>query len=166
MSLAKATQSPMAAHQAAPLTQEIEEVKEKEVSEDLKKQTEAVEKEPTVYDYLASIGGPTEETVLEWKAAHGDVHLLPLDDDTIAIFRSVKRSEWQQLTAMFARAGENLSEAAQEEQLVQKCLLYPKLDPRMTAFTRAGFIGTVASAILKCSHFLDEHTIMKMVIKL
>ena len=137
---------------------------EAEIVEEIKEEKE--EDEGGVYAYLESIGGPSREIVNQWKMNFGGVHMLPLNDDTVFIYRSLKRSEWNALKAQFMGAGDALTEDQKKEQIVNKCLLWPNINGTDYAFLEAGLVDTLYEAISVSSYFLAPQMVMNMVMRL
>jgi hypothetical protein len=145
--------------------------KEEKVEEKVEQEVAAPEPEPVdekdaIYLFLDSIGGPSRGQIESWKAQFGGVHLLPLNDDTVFIYRSLKRSEWNVLKAQFMSAGEAMTEDQKKEQIVAKCLLWPAIHGTEYALTEAGLVDTLYEAISVSSYFLSPQMIMNMVMRL
>ncbi len=119
-----------------------------------------------IYEFLESIGGPNEQQVEQWKADYGAVHMLPFNDDTVIIYRTLRRIEWNAMKIQFQAAGESMTDDLRKEQIVTKCLLWPKLDSSIFARCEAGLVDSVYSAIELSSFFLSPQMVMNMVIKL
>lgn len=144
-----------------------------EVTEEPVEAPESVEEpevEPTPQDqfylFLEAIGGPDRAQVQAWKDVYGNIHMLPLDDDRVFIYRSIKRSEWNVMKAQFMAAGENLNEDQRKEQFVSKCIVWPNIDSSQFAFMEAGLVDTLYEAIESSSYFLTPQMIMNMTVRL
>jgi len=118
-----------------------------------------------VYATLESIGGPNQAQVEEWKQLHGDVQLLALDNAHMYIFRALKRSEYIQLQNQWA-GNDRIDENMQQESVVSRCLLWPRIPVGGFTTKPAGLVGSLYSDIMMSSLFLSEQMIMGLTIRL
>lgn len=147
------------------LQAEIEAAKKEQ--EEAKEEQEEEEKRLTSYDILALLGGPSKEEIEAYKAQNAtELHILPLSEKEVYIYRPIKRAEWIQLQNMFAQAGNKIDSNKQEEYLVNKCLVWPKQQLGWEQMSKGGLISSLANAIMYSSYFLPTNLITAIVDKL
>lgn len=115
--------------------------------------------------YVMDKTGLTMDVINQWKKQHGknNVHVLPLDDESIYIFRSILRLEYRSLTARIKALEKENDEQKNElyaESLVQQCMLYPKVTADFTTACPAGLIGTLREAIEIKSAFVPTAVLL------
>jgi len=89
----------------------------------------------------------TQEMIDGWKAKFGEVYQVNLGGQAF-VYRPLKRIEYKQITSN-PEANRSLS----EEQIVQKCLVHPAVDPSTLAAEKAGTISTLTDLIMVASNF-------------
>jgi len=106
---------------------------------------------------------PTAAQLMQWKANHGDVFILPVAEKTY-IYRYLKRLEWvkMQTEEQFG----NMNPLETEEYVFDKCLLWPTINPLKKATLPAGLISTLSDQIRLNSMFLNPEALAQMTIKL
>lgn len=138
-----------------------ETVKEAEAVEEEKKEDEMKE----LYSMLESETGITRSQIEAWKDMYmGKVFVLRIDDNETYIYRYITRPEFKQIIASFA--DKNIQEDLLNEQIFNKCVLYPTPSPELRLKIGAGTIDTVAFAIKLVSNFLSEDVIARSIVKL
>ena len=143
----------VAASDKAKLAAEVE-----EYSEDLTP-------EQRVAKFLEEYHGISQKQIDAWKREHGQIYLLPLDDNDIYVYRPIKSIEFQNLMIRLQNVA-NASADTSDIELVRLCLVYPKIDPIQFNTMPAGFLSTMRIAIQKASRFLSEEEITNLTIKL
>lgn len=177
MSIAAANQG-MLAHQAQPPVnpfqnaqeQHAPETKEPESKEEAPEEIEPEVDEETarknaIYDYIESLDGPSREEIERMKGQYGSVHLLPLDNESIFLYRALKRSEWNALKTVFMNS-EGMDVDKQQQIIVEKCLIFPQIATHEWAVIEAGLTESLYHAISASSYFLSPEAIQNMVMKL
>jgi hypothetical protein len=106
---------------------------------------------------------PHIDVLRQWKALHGDIFLLPIDDK-VYIYRYLKRQEWAQMQANPELEG--LRNDQQEDILFHKCLLWPPMPPEAIAAMPAGGITMLVEQIRIQSLFLDPLQVASLTLKL
>jgi hypothetical protein len=89
----------------------------------------------------------TQAVIDDWKNKYGEVYKIDLGGDEF-YYRPLKRAEYK---AVLQSQGESTS--FREEQIVQKCLIYPEIDAASTGATKAGIISTLTDCIMMVSGF-------------
>lgn len=106
---------------------------------------------------------PSGDQLKQWKAMFKDVFILNLYDRAY-VYRGLKRQEWIQTNAN--PDYQKLPQYTQDEQLSQKCLLWPRFDVLTSASSPAGLFTTLAQQIYENSLFLDPQTCAALTLKL
>jgi hypothetical protein len=102
---------------------------------------------------------PDQEQIDNWKKAYGDVYLISLSEKMNFVFRPLKRQEWRQL---MAQAGK-LSEIQQTEMIVQKAVVWPRLQAKDVQTLTGGAPEALRDVILEASHFMPPERAMVLV---
>ena len=100
-------------------------------------------------------GGPTYDKLQDWKSRFdGEVYMSDFND-TIFIWRPIRRKEYKEIQNI-----ENINEYYMEEQICQRCMLWPEdyAMQKMT-FGKAGIPTTLSQLIMERSGFLRPETI-------
>lgn len=111
-----------------------------------------------VTDYVVPI-----QTLLNWKQMHGDLFMLHMGE-RVFLFRYLKRQEWAQMKAN--PQFDEMTELQREEDIYNRCLLFPKVDAIKQAGDAANIMGMIAEQVKLQSFFLDEMYVAQMVIKI
>ena len=90
----------------------------------------------------------TKEMINEWKEKLGDIYSATLADGNQYIYRPMKRIEYKNVIA-----NPEASRSYMEEQIVLKCLVYPKLSPTDLSAEKAGTVSTLTDLIMAASNF-------------
>jgi hypothetical protein len=106
---------------------------------------------------------PPAEMLLKWKQKHGEIFVLPYDDKTY-VYRGLKRQEWAQMN--MDESFQNMNPLQTEEHIVQKCLLYPKINPMGMGASLAGLFTSLSEQIRIHSMFLNPEALAMRTIKL
>jgi hypothetical protein len=104
---------------------------------------------------------PSAAQVDQWKQIFGDVYLLALDADEMYVWRPLRRMEYKTLLQDTKN-----DEMIFEEQVVSKCVPWPKLGIEFNAASKAGTIKSLATAIMEGSNFMDPRVVLSLVRKL
>lgn len=89
----------------------------------------------------------TPEMIKEWKEKLGDVYKVKLGDGEY-VYRPMKRVEYKVIIS-----NQDSTRSYMEEQIVQKCLVYPKLNPTDLGAEKAGTVSTLTDLIMAASNF-------------
>jgi hypothetical protein len=89
----------------------------------------------------------TQEMIAEWKSKYGEIYQVNLGGQMF-VYRPLKRLEYKQI---IGSAESNRSYS--EEQIVQKCLIHPAMDPTTLAAEKAGTISTLTDLVMVASNF-------------
>lgn len=106
---------------------------------------------------------PSVGTLKEWKNTHGRVFVLNIDD-YIFVYRFLKRQEWRQINAQGAMEG--LREDEVEDDMFNRCVLWPRFEIEERALLPAGAISMIVGQIQIQSLFLDPALVAQHTIKL
>ena len=123
------------------------------------------EKLQWVANELAKINknAPGVEVLRKWKAMHGNIFILNIDD-YIFIYRYLKRQEWSQLQANEAFISQRPDQ--QEDYVAERCTLWPQFDVTTKGALPAGAAAMLAEQIRIQSMFLDPVQVANITIKL
>jgi len=89
----------------------------------------------------------TQEMIAEWKKKYGEIYQVNLGGQAF-VYRPIKRIEYKQIIGT-----PEVNRALSEEQIVQKCLIHPAVDPATLAAEKAGTISTLTDLIMVASNF-------------
>lgn len=89
----------------------------------------------------------TQEMINEWKSKYGEIYKVTLGDKSY-VYRPLKRIEYKGIIA-----NPDANRSFSEEQIVQKCLIYPSIDPAALSAEKAGTISTLTDLIMVASNF-------------
>lgn len=89
----------------------------------------------------------TQEMINEWKTKYGEIYQIILGGQAY-VYRPMKRIEYKQITA-----NQDTNRAFSEEQIVQKCLIFPQLDSTSLSAEKAGTVTTLTDLIMVASNF-------------
>lgn len=118
-----------------------------------------------LYSMLESETGITKTQVDAWKDMYmGKVFVLRIDDKETYVYRYITRPEFKQIVSSFA--DKNIPEDLLNEQIFNKCVLYPTPSPELRLKIGAGTIDSIAFAIKLVSNFLSEDIIARSIVKL
>lgn len=150
---------------------------EKEEKEAVAVKVEPVEEEPELspeelkkqrmeelYALIESNGGPSASEIQIIKDKMGRVHVIMFDDDRMVIIRPLKRIEYKNFKDLQAK--QKLSNDDLEEQIVQRCLVFPKLDTASFNQLEGGLVSSIYKEIMETSLFLSDDVLSSITIKL
>lgn len=104
-------------------------------------------------------GGPTRNQVENWKQKFGDVYMTEFDSETY-IWRTLSRIEYKKI---MNSEGANNSEWFGEEQVAQKCVLYPeKFGAQDIVNGKAGVPSVLSDQIMAKSGFVANGSAVKL----
>jgi len=124
------------------------------------------EEEPDIYSIIEANDGPPREVIEQWKQEFREVHLLPINDDNLFLYRSLNRAEHNRFKAVFAQAGEGLTEDMRKEKIVAHCLLSPRIPEGQFDLHPAGLVDTLYEAVSFSSMFLQPQMVMGLIMRL
>lgn len=138
---------------------------EENEEEEEKKPLTTKEKAEELVKFVKAVTGNEipVDTILAWKQMHGDIFMLHLGEK-VFLFRYLKRQEMIQMKAN--PKYEEMSEDQREEDIYNRCLLFPRVDGVRQAADAAGTMGLIANQVKLQSLFLDEMYVAQMVIKI
>ena len=106
---------------------------------------------------------PTQEQIDHWKSEVGEVYFAKISDSEHFVFRAIKRKEWRDLLRRLEQVKDPLK---QDEAIVMKGVLHPKLDTFNVNILSAGTINTMKELIMQASNFLPPEYALQLVRKL
>lgn len=106
---------------------------------------------------------PTADQIKEWRRLHGGAYLTQIED-RVFIYRYLKRQEYIQINAN-PRSAE-LSEDAVDEDIFNRCLLWPRYNNIQALGMPAGGIPMIVQQIRLRSLFLDPNYVAQITIKI
>ena len=119
---------------------------------------------PDIYSILAEMpGAPNQDQIDRWKT-QTEVFTSVLSETDLYIWRPVNWHEYKQLQKSSAEQVTNPSYF--DEQLVYKCVLWPKLSPETLPALKGGTIPTLSQQIMGGSNFIPPAVAMELVAKL
>lgn len=118
-----------------------------------------------VYELLASIpGSPNKDQIDFWKTQN-DVNLSVFSDKEVYVWRPINWMEYKSLQA--SETPDTIDpQAFNDEQLVYKCVLWPKVTPDKMPTLKAGTVPTLSQQIMEGSNFVPPAYAMNFVYKL
>ena len=128
---------------------------------------------PTVYDLLKGLpDAPTEGQVEDWKRQFGKVFVMGLDDTSFFFWRPIKRLEYRNILKAVAEAKGGSAaqgfdaEAYMQDQIVSRCVLYPKIGTDFLNFSEGGTVPLLFDWIMESSNFIQAQAASALVRKL
>lgn len=103
---------------------------------------------------------PAQSQIDAWKQQFGEVFLIAFDEDEMYVWRPINRLEYKQMIQTVQ------NEAAFQEGIVQKCVLWPDIGPEWLSAGKAGTIPTLHAVIMEGSNFLEPAMAVTLVRKL
>jgi hypothetical protein len=108
---------------------------------------------------------PNAPTLKRWKQMHGDIFVLNIPGtEYLFIYRYLKRQEFQQLQAN--PAFQKMTEIQQEDDLFNRCVLWPQMDPIKMGSLPAGIPSMLSAQIQLQSGFVDPVHVAKSTIRI
>ena len=107
---------------------------------------------------------PSVEQLKQWKAMHGGLFFLNIDEDNIYLYRYLKKIEYQQMLA--DEQYNKLDSLKKSLYWVRKCVLFPVVTDVQFNGKPAGTAEMLAQQIELRSMFLDPAAVAQMTIKL
>jgi len=122
----------------------------------------------TMMDIIVQEGGPSKETVDQWKDMYGDqVYATRFSPNEIFIYRYVTRPEVKKISKQLPK---NTTQAQIDELfnelLFNNCVLYPTVSDELKATIGAGTVDAVAFQIKYASNYLPEAMLVDLIQKL
>lgn len=155
----------MAAPSATPFADAAEEVKVD--TEETEEQKEARLKAEHFANWKERFkdAAPTEEQMNDWKAQAGRVRWLDIGETELYVFRPFRTAEYRGLVESLAELAQSNAERADErlrDQVIQRCILFPKLQAEEMGTLYGGTLETLYFQIRLASNFIppDQATMM------
>jgi len=98
----------------------------------------------------------TQEMINEWKAKYGEVYKVEIAGEEF-YYRPLKRAEYKVVISTA-----DTSPSFREEQIVQKCSIYPKIEPATMPALKAGVVTTLTDYIMLVSGFGTDSEPVKL----
>jgi hypothetical protein len=98
----------------------------------------------------------TQAIIDDWKSKYGEVYKIDLGDEDY-YYRPLRRAEYK---TILQSQGDSTS--FREEQIVQKCVIYPEIDGASTAGTKAGVVSTLTDCVMMVSGFGVDNEPVKL----
>lgn len=108
-------------------------------------------------------GAPNEKTLDVWRQEFGRIYMMAFDTTDLYIWRPLRFAEYRSLQANKALM-EN--EMKFQEQIVVRCVLWPRLGPEELSMSRAGLISTLFNVIMQGSYFIAPEIALQLVTEL
>jgi len=145
---------------------EVETTQEESKEPEQKIPTDPVEKAEFVCKLLKQNhpDAPSAKELVQWRQLHGNVFVLPLDDESVYIYRYLKHQEWRQMQK--SEGFQKLTADQVDENIVDRCVLWPRLSPAQKAGMPAGAVSLLAEQIRLQSQFLDPVQVAQITLKL
>jgi len=116
-------------------------------------------------DYIANLpGGPSRSELQQLKRAYGDIYFLPLEGDTVFVFRYLNNFEWEKEIMVQPQLAQNRE--ALQHAVLNRCVLWPKLTPEYSNTRQAGLPSLLFEVIMKASYFIEPADALMMVQKI
>lgn len=107
---------------------------------------------------LLFAGGPTLDTVEEWKSLYGEIYLTEFEGDELIIWRGLKRAEYKQIMKT-----PNADQYYKEERICEKCVLWPeKYGFQAMSSGKAGVPTLIAELVMEKSGFQPKTGAMRL----
>ncbi len=130
-------------------------------------------------------GAPNQVIIDEWKARYGDIYFSGFSETECYIWRALSRKEYRDMQikaqiaaaskpdidpknipALTARITSDITQTfSDEEEMVSRCLLWPKLTPEELTF-KAGIVPTLLEQIQQNSYFVTPQQAQMLVLKI
>ena len=98
----------------------------------------------------------TQEMINEWKTKYGEVYMLNVAGDDY-YYRPLKRAEYKTILQT-----PEASPSFREEQIVQRCIIHPAIDPASMSALKAGVITTLTDYVMLVSGFGTDSEPVKL----
>lgn len=128
--------------------------------------TEEAAEEPAmdIYGLLSSIPeAPSKEKIEMWKKST-DVEASVFSETEVYIWRPITWHEYKTLQQSAAENAQNPNFF--DEQILYKCVLWPKILPETMPVLKGGTVPTLAQQIMEGSNFIPPQMAMNLVVKL
>lgn len=117
-----------------------------------------------IYELLAALpDAPSKDQVDFYKTQNGGVASI-FSEEEIYIWRPINWAEYKMLQQAAAENAHNPHYL--DEQVVYKCVLWPKIKPETLPAMKGGTIPTLSQQIMEGSNFVPPNMAMSLVIKL
>ena len=122
---------------------------------------------PPIADVLKKLpDAPPQSQIDQWKNQFGDVFVSGFSETEIYVWRALNRLEYKQLQAQLTDPEARVDELRYQEQICERCVLWPKLDPQYWAISKAGTPSTLAEQVMLQSNFVAPNIAAMLVAKL
>ena len=129
-------------------------------------EVEAEAEEPTmdIYGLLSTIpDAPSKEKIDTWKRTT-DVEASVFSETEVYIWRPITWHEYKTLQQSAADNAQNPNFF--DEQILYKCVLWPKILPEVMPVLKGGTVPTLSQQIMEGSNFIPPQMAMNLVVKL
>jgi len=124
-------------------------------------------KERTLLDLIKEEEKLTDEEVDRWKAMYGKIYAVRFDENETYIYRYLTRLEMKELAKKIGGISGNVNLAEMEdEMIVDKCVLYPKITPDFKLTIKAGTVPTLAYQIRVSSNYLPDAVALDLITRI
>lgn len=106
---------------------------------------------------------PSFEQLVDWRRQHGKLFFLPFEDK-VFVYRYMKRQEWIQMKADESLG--KLNEEQLQENVFDRCVLWPNLNQIEKAVGAAGLIPSVYEQIQHASMFQNPESLAMRTVKI
>lgn len=137
------------------------------MAEEVKDQQEQASQVPPMADVLSKLpDAPPQSQIDQWKNQFGDVFVSGFSETEIYVWRALNRLEYRQLQSQLVDPEAKMDELRYQEQICERCVLWPKPDPQYWSICKAGTASTLAEQIMMQSNFVAPHIAAQLVAKL
>lgn len=98
----------------------------------------------------------TQVMIDEWKSKYGEIYKIDLAGEEY-YYRPLKRAEYKGIIQTPETAP-----SFREEQIVTKCVIYPKIDAVTIAASKAGVVSTLTDYVMLVSGFGSDSEPVKL----
>lgn len=124
------------------------------------------QKQPTIYEVLSQLGGPDQEQIEAWKLQHGGVYVAAHAEDSVYVFRALKRFEYRQFQTMLTDPEKKMDQYDYEEAVCRTCTLWPDPSKSSASLEKGGTATTLSEQIFQNSNFFNPQQAAALVMKL
>lgn len=117
-----------------------------------------------IMDVLGKMdNAPTEDQLAFWKS-NNEVYSSFFSETEVYLWRPINWMEYK--TVQTAAANNQNNPEYADEQVVSKCVLWPKITPDRIPTLKGGTIPTLSQQIMEGSNFVPPQVAMSLVVKL
>jgi len=124
----------------------------------------ATQNAPNMIEFISSMkDGPSRSQIDAWKSEFPEVSSAFFAEDEVYVIRPLLRQEWRQLNSD-EKVAQNFERL--KEQVVFKCVLWPRKAPEQLAGQKAGTLDTLYEQIMALSNFIPPDVAIQLVARL